>query len=188
MFERILICSIGAVEHGLLVFLAKRLSVDCGFTFEVGPPLEIPSDAYHVGRCQYNAKTILKGLTCGPRFGCQRVLGLTPVDLFVPILKYVYGLAQIEGPCAVVSTYRLDPCYYDAPSDQKIFYQRVHKTALHELGHTVGLTHCRSRRCVMYSSVRIDDTDAKDGAFCATCAELFRWKLKHPAGEGNANR
>jgi len=30
----------------------------------------------------------------------------------------------------------------------------------------------------MYSSTRIDDTDAKMADFCPTCRELFRWRLQ----------
>jgi archaemetzincin len=63
-----------------------------------------------------------------------------------------------------------------------LLYQRVAKTALHELGHSAGLTHCRRRTCVMYSSTRIQDTDAKTAEFCATCRELFRKSLETATG------
>jgi archaemetzincin len=55
---------------------------------------------------------------------------------------------------------------------------RAQKTALHEIGHSLGLTHCRDRRCVMYSSTRIADTDFKQSHYCPTCLELFTWHLE----------
>jgi archaemetzincin len=109
-------------------------------------------------------------------------MGVTTVDLFVPILKFVFGLAQIDGPCSIISTHRLRPEFHDSTPDRDLFLARIEKTALHELGHGLGLTHCRDRRCAMYSSTRIQDTDFKRADFCPTCAELFRWHLERNRG------
>ncbi len=47
-------------------------------------------------------------------------------------------------------------------------------TTFHELGHTLGLSHCDSERCVMndaHGSIR--PVDATDGRFCDHCARLL---------------
>jgi archaemetzincin len=140
--------------------------------------MENPQFAYNDTRCQYNSKLILKRLLQRNLRGTLRLIGVTPMDLYVPILKFVFGLAQIEGKCSIISLHRLYPRFYDQPSNPDLLLARVEKTVLHELGHTFGITHCRDRRCVMYSSVRIEDTDVKQPDFCPTCFELFQWYLK----------
>ncbi len=45
------------------------------------------------------------------------------------------------------------------------------KEAVHDLGHTCGLGHCRNPRCVMFFSNTLGDTDVKGPGFCAACRE-----------------
>ena len=136
--------------------------------------MENPRYAYNEERCQYNSKTILKHLLQYPH-DSLRLIAVTHVDLYVPIFKYIFGLAQLEGQCAVISLHRLRPQFYNEPPDEELFMARTEKTVLHELGHSLGLTHCRDRCCVMYTSTRIADTDIKKSDFCPTCFELFKW-------------
>ncbi|MFO7972350.1 MAG: archaemetzincin family Zn-dependent metalloprotease [Desulfobacterales bacterium] len=172
------ICPIGWVDPGILEHIAGSISIRCGLNCKIYRRMENPQYAYNTIRCQYNSKLILKYLLEHSLQDSFRVIGVTPVDLYVPILKFVFGLAQIQGKCSIISLHRLDPQFYDQPSNSNLLLARVEKTALHELGHTLGLTHCRDRRCVMYSSTRIEDTDVKPPDFCSTCFELFQWYLK----------
>jgi archaemetzincin len=172
------ICPIGSVDPGILEHIAKCISIRCGLNCRISMRMENPRYAYNDTRCQYNSKLILKHLLDRSFQDSFRLIGVTPVDLYVPILKFVFGLAQIQGKCSIISLHRLYPRFYDQPSNPDLLLARVEKTALHELGHTFGMTHCRDRRCVMYSSVRIEDTDVKQPDFCPTCFELFQWYLK----------
>jgi archaemetzincin len=144
----------------------------------LGDPLENPKYAHDPERQQYCCKRVLLRLQRCSSPDSWRVLAVTEEDLFAPILKYVFGAAQMEGKCSVISLHRLRPQYYGDGEDEELFLERLVKTALHELGHSLGLTHCRRRACVMYSSTRIQDTDAKLADFCSTCRELFRWRLE----------
>jgi archaemetzincin len=174
----ITICPIGDVDDVILEHLADSIASRCDLCCKVSPGMENPAYAYNDRRCQYDSKEILKHLIqCRPT-DTLRFIGVTHVDLYVPILKYVFGLAQIDGTCAVISLHRLHPQFYDQPYDINLLLARTEKTALHELGHTVGLVHCRDRGCIMYSSTRIEDTDYKQAFFCPTCLELFRWHLE----------
>jgi archaemetzincin len=133
--------------------------------------------AYNEDRGQYDSKLILKRLPNGCPPDAIRLMGITHVDIYVPILKYVFGVAEIEGRCSLMSLYRLRPEFYDQPRDLNLLLERADKTAIHELAHTLGLTHCRDRHCVMFSSTHIENTDFKRLDFCPTCRELFRWYL-----------
>ena len=178
MSSCVTICPLGSVDEEILQHIAKCISIRCGLTWRISKRMENPHYAFNDSRCQYNSKLILQRLLQQNLRGTLRLIGVTSVDLYVPILKFVFGLAQIEGKCSIISLHRLYPRFYNQPANPDLLLARVEKTVLHELGHTFGLTHCLDRRCVMYSSVRIEDTDAKQSDFCFTCFELFQWYLK----------
>ena len=169
---------IGFIDRGVLDHLAMCIATRCGLPCKVLEGMEDPDYAYDEKRGQYNAKLILKRILQCCSDNALRVIGITQVDMFVPVLKYVYGLALMEGRCAVISLHRLRPEFYDQLPDHDLFMGRAEKTAVHEVGHSFGLTHCRDRGCVMYPSTRIEDTDFKKPEFCLTCIELFKWNLK----------
>jgi archaemetzincin len=102
------------------------------------------------------------------------VLGIAGVDLFIPILTYVFGEAQLAGRAAVVSTYRLDPARYGLAANQQLLLDRLAKEAVHELGHTRGLVHCNHAVCVMRSSTYVEDIDLKSAQFCSACKQRIR--------------
>jgi len=172
------ICSIGFVDKDILRHISECIETRYGFICKVSPGMENPRYAYDETRDQYNSKLILKHLLQSCTHDTLRLIGITQLDLYVPILKYVFGLALMEGQCAVISLHRLYPRFYDQPLDHDLLMNRVEKTVFHELGHSFGLIHCRDRRCVMYPSTRIEDTDLKQPDFCLTCFELFQWYIK----------
>ena len=178
MSKCITICPVGSVEIGVLEHISECISSQYNLTCNIFTGMDNPKYAYNEIRSQYNSKLILKYLLkeCPPN--TLKFIGVTPVDLYVPILQFVFGLAQIEGKCSIVSLHRLYPQFYGQLPDPDLLLQRVEKTVRHELGHSFGITHCRDRRCVMYSSTRIEDTDFKQPAFCPTCSELFKWHLE----------
>ncbi|MEA2005134.1 MAG: hypothetical protein U9O50_02570 [Acidobacteriota bacterium] len=45
--------------------------------------------------------------------------------------------------------------------------------AVHELGHTYGLSHCPDAKCVMHFSNSLLDTDKKSASFCTHCHKLL---------------
>ncbi|MDZ7698504.1 MAG: archaemetzincin family Zn-dependent metalloprotease [Deltaproteobacteria bacterium] len=172
----ITLCRIGPVDPAIIDHLSNCITFTCGLNCNVCDQIDPPLYAFDENRRQYDSKKILKHLI-GRRHPSLKFLAITQLDLFVPILKYVFGLAQVQGQCAIISTCRLRPEYYGRAPDPALFLERGEKTALHELGHSLGLTHCRDRRCIMHSATTIQDTDMKRPRFCPTCRELFRWQL-----------
>ena len=176
--KSITICSLGPLDKMITEHVAEHISTRCGLQYKISSRMDSLKYAFDEKRDQYNSKLILKHFT-ELSHNSLKFLAITQVDLFVPILKYVFGLAQVGGQCAIISTYRLRPQFYDHDPNQDLLMDRIGKTALHELGHSLGLTHCRDRRCVMHSSTNIGDTDFKRSDFCPTCFELFRWQLEN---------
>jgi len=101
------------------------------------------------------------------------ILGVTELDLYVPVLTFVFGEAQLNGPCAVISTHRLREEYYGMEPNEDLLVERLMKEALHELGHTQGLRHCTDWRCVMSSAHTAERVDLRQAGFCPVCARLL---------------
>ena len=119
-------------------------------------------------RGQYYSSAILQALERGGD-ASSRVLGVTSCDLYVPVLTFVFGEAQLDGNCAVVSTARLAEPFYGMPRRDDLLRERLLKEAVHELGHTFGLRHCADWRCVMASSHAVERLDVKGADFCPGC-------------------
>jgi archaemetzincin len=130
--------------------------------------------AYDAGRKQYGSIAVLEalGLAC-PADG-SKLLAVTGRDLFIPVLTFVYGQAQLNGRVGVVSLARLRQDFYGLPPDEAALLRRAATEALHETGHLFGLIHCADLSCAMSLSTGVRQIDRKAPAFCKSCAEQLR--------------
>jgi archaemetzincin len=135
--------------------------------------------AYDARRNQYYSSELLAQLITNPPADAHRMLGVTGLDIFIPVLTYIYGEAQVNGLGALTSTYRLREEFYNKPPNVHVFNERLAKEAVHELGHTYGLVHCSHPECVMASSTYIEDVDEKSRHFCKSCAQIVRQNSPH---------
>ncbi len=107
----------------------------------------------------------------------MKILSLTDVDLFIPILTYVYGEAELGGKSAILSTYRLKEELPPQNRDE-VYLFRLIKESLHELGHTFNLRHCRDSKCLMHYARNIRDVDNKTDNLCRYCKILLEDEIK----------
>lgn len=152
---------------GVMDALAVRLARALRYSCRVREGGIDPEFAYDPVRGQYHSTAILRhlaGLAAG-----DILLGVAAVDLYVPIFTFVYGEAQLGGPAALVSTYRLRPEFYGENGDGHLMAERLVKEALHEVGHTLGLRHCRDWSCPMAASTAIERLDLKGASYCELC-------------------
>ena len=150
--------------EGLAASLAHALGVRCA----VASAGLDSSFAFDAARNQYHSTRLLERLTRDYATGF-RILGVTGHDLFVPVLSFVFGEAQVSGLTAVVSTHRLREEIYGLPADPAILLDRLTKEAVHELGHTFGLRHCDDWTCVMASTNSVERLDIRTALFCERC-------------------
>ncbi len=131
--------------------------------------LPVPPSAYDAKRGQYQSVEIMKLLAqTVPRDAC-RILGVTDVDLAIPMLSFLFGQAQFEGPVALVSLCRLHQEFYGLTAQENLLRERAVKEVLHELGHTFGLVHCSAPACAMSLATHIELVDSKAERYCAKC-------------------
>jgi archaemetzincin len=141
-------------------------------------------DAFDPGRAQYNSSLILRQLITTPPPDAEKILGVLDVDLFIPILTFVFGEAQLKGIGAAVSTHRLHNEFYGLPENREETNDRLLKEAIHELGHTFGLIHCLQPRCVMNSSTYVENIDQKPAELCPLCQKIMRGETDDTLGKG----
>jgi len=160
---------IGDFDGRILMQLGPAMADLFRLPCEVIPEILDPEFAFHGERQQYHSSELLHIMQnyVGP--DTWRVLGVTMVDLYIPILTFVFGEAQLGGPAAVVSYHRLTQEFYGLPHDLDLLANRLLIEAVHELGHTLHLTHCQEFRCAMAASHSVEWIDIKDSGFCEDC-------------------
>ncbi len=132
-----------------------------------------PEKFYDPKRGQYLSTGVLKELLRALPQDAMKAVGIVPFDIFIPVLTFVFGEAQLNGKVAVVSTARLDQSFYGLPANRPLLQRRLIKEINHELGHTFGLLHCRQRSCVMSFANSVVDVDRKSSAFCGECRDAL---------------
>lgn len=129
--------------------------------------------AYDPSRKQTNSTSLLVQVLSGLKGSSEKRIAIVDVDLFIPILTFVFGEAQLDGAAAVVSTHRLADQYYGLPRNDSLMLMRLEKEVVHELGHTFGLYHCRHFECVMRSSASVEEIDVKSARPCSACRDAL---------------
>lgn len=168
----------GAIDDEVLSVLEIGLWQIFGCEVKRLTPLDEPEYAFDPATRQHNSALLLKALVRSIPADALRVLGVTHCDLFIPMLSFVFGHAQVNGPAAVISLARLHQEFYGVGKNHQLFLHRVIKEAVHELGHTFGLIHCSDTTCAMSLSNSIQQVDVKSEELCSNCSILFEESLK----------
>ena len=169
-----------APDERLLAYVCRHLESEFRVMVSRGDPGDRPTGTLDARRQQHASRDVLRWLAERASGVRGRLLGITDVDLFIPVLTFVFGEAQLNGRAAVVSSARL------ADRDPQLTADRLARESLHELGHTFGLLHCaafdgsgrRARPCVMARSASLRAVDEKSSRLCAECRTRFSLLLE----------
>lgn len=165
----------GRFDAELLGTVGGHIAHEYSCGVSVVDPVARPAGTFDPRRGQHSSRGMLTWVLAQAAAG-ERVIGVTDVDLFIPVLTFVFGEAQLEGTAAVVSMARL----IDAADRQRTAW-RLAREAVHELGHTFGLMHCgamegegrRAAPCVMSRSASVRAVDEKSPRLCPDCRARY---------------
>lgn len=144
------------------------------------PGIKIPKEFYSTIKTpRYRADSIIRFLKQNKPDSIDHIIGLTTKDISTtkhdnngnvksPISKYkdwgIFGLGYRPGASCVVSTKRLKH------PNKAIFINRLKKVTLHELGHNLGLPHCKNKHCFMRDAAEtIKTIDEVELNLCKKC-------------------
>ena len=181
---------IGTGELVLPVVEQARLHLEGQFERRVGFARRAgrPEEAFDRRRRQWSSSRLVRWLAESIRPDAERVLGVTDEDLFIPVLTYVFGEAQLNGRAAIVSTARLftggslavlRSVLRSPDAERQLLGLRLAKECTHELGHTYGLIHCSDDRCAMARSASLAEVDAKGAGLSPRCRGRLRHATTH---------
>jgi archaemetzincin len=183
------VAPIGAAPAAALEEIERALAAAVGVSAARLAPIPEPASAFSPQRGQWSAIAFLEALLAQTPPAAQRLLGITERDLFVPVLSFVFGQAQLGGKVAVVSLARLRPEFHGLQASEAVLARRAATEAVHELGHTFGLVHCGDRRCPMSLSIDLPDLDGKTATPCPACRVLIQgsraMRLARATAEGD---
>jgi archaemetzincin len=137
---------------------------------------------------RYSADSILQWLSHTRNDSVAILMGLTEKDIYItdrdafgrakqPASKYavwgILGLGYTPGKACVVSDARF------RSTDGSKYDHRLQTIVIHEIGHNLGLPHCKTPRCIMNdANEHIFTVDNSGADFCGSCrktvAQLFR--------------
>ncbi len=181
--KAIYLAQFGTIDEELMSALEVCAWQIFGYDVKRMPNLPDPSYALDTKTNQYSSVLLLKNLISQVPKDAVRVLGVTNHDLFIPMLSFVFGHAQLNGPAAVISLARLHQSFYQLQENKQLLIHRMMKEAVHELGHTFGLIHCSDSRCAMSLSNAIQQVDKKTEELCANCSILLEDSTKQKSRE-----
>jgi archaemetzincin len=167
--KKLQLLPVGEVDPRLLDWLRQALFERFRVPTEILRPALDPAFALHTERQQFHSSEILAAMQPYINRDTWKLLGITGHDLYIPILTFVFGEAQLGGASAIVSYHRLTQEFYGLPHDLDLLANRLLIESVHELGHTLHLTHCEEFRCAMASSHAVEWIDIKDSGFCEDC-------------------
>ena len=144
---RVCVQPLGTHDARLLNLVVEGIRCQYGVEVVVRPALPMPRTAWHAARSRHRADRLLAFLSRLDAPDCLRV-GFTSQDVSTTAHGVadwgVFGLGEVGGTAAVVSTFRLA-----RRAMPQVLRERAVKVVNHELGHVLGLDHCPTPGCVM---------------------------------------
>ena len=167
--QSILIVSYGNFEKEFLSASGLILEKQFNLIVDIEEQNIDISEFYNPERRQYDGNKLLAEIGSIKGNESIKKIGLFKVDLFIPILTYIFGQAMLGGDSGIASLYRLRNERYGLVKDDLILLERFSKVIIHEFGHMFGLIHCHNPSCVMRSSTYVEDIDQKSNKLCNHC-------------------
>jgi archaemetzincin len=162
---KVFIQPLGRISQADVTYVYSELKKRYSNIF-LNASITLPQNAYYPPRQRYRADSLIHYLGSITPDG-NVTIGLTDKDISTTKNEHVdwgvMGLGFCPGNSCVASTFRL------SKSERRMQFFKV---AIHELGHTQGLQHCKVRSCFMRDAEGGNPTN-EEVAFCNRCSHLL---------------
>ncbi len=174
------IIPVGKPPHAILEAITAELKERAGVKANILVGSPVPKETWNQWRRQYNAEAMMSALggSIVAKFieKSTPALFVTDVDIYYNGLNFVFGLEDPTTASCIVSIARLRQEFYDKGPNNLLLSERAGKEAVHEVGHLIGMEHCRHAFCVMAFSPSVADVDSKKADFCGDCQVRARMR------------
>ena len=171
----VVIVPFGKVNPAFVTAVEQAVAATADVKTRVDPQREMPKEAWYAPRKRWRAEKILDAIDADPPEGAWKVVAVTEKEISTTKGKYedwgIVGLGNLDDRSCITSTY----IFRKHSRTQDVLVRRVRDSAIHELGHTLGLDHCETEACVMRDAKgkAITSTDASSGKYCDRCRALL---------------
>ncbi len=167
--QKIYIIPLGNVSEKSIAVVKKNIENFYHVEVIIDSPVAISADILTKSKLRLDASKILKKF-----FSLRNTLILTEQDIAHHNKERgieewgIFGLGMRPGKVCVISTFRLKRNATD-----QLFYERLAKVCIHEIGHNLGLPHCTfDKKCLMNDAHgTIKQVDEESFYFCEKCKE-----------------
>jgi archaemetzincin len=157
------------IDDAQVTLVQTALSAFYDYEIQMLPRVALPKHAFYSPRQRYRAEKLLRNLQPRKPPNAERILALTSVDISTTKGKIhdwgILGLASIDGSVCIISSFRTKRQAKSA----RHAAERFAKTAVHEIGHTMGLEHCPNHGCLMQDGKGSVFTTDGEYALCPSC-------------------
>ncbi len=165
---------LGVIPEKILEELVSELRDLVNIRCKILEPISTPQKSFNHWRKQHDAGKILEILSTNPKtqFIDKSIptLIITQEDIYYKGLNFVFGLEEAVEGLLMISLARLKPEYYDEKPNTFRLTERIIKESIHEIGHYIGLNHCKHPWCIMAFSSSVNQIDKKRKEFCRDCS------------------
>lgn len=161
---------LGEVSPQIINVIKSSVEDFYGYKCIVNPKINLTNDVLANSKTRYEAGKILKKFNSN-----KNLLIITEKDIAHKkgnINEYgIFGLGYRPGTSCVVSTFRIK-----RNASKSVFYNRLSKICLHEIGHNLGLDHCNVNKNCMMNDAKgtIKQVDQEKIWLCNNCKKLIK--------------
>jgi archaemetzincin len=164
------ITPLGKVSENQLILIKSWVKSFYGFNCVIDKQEPLTKDLLAKSQTRYEANKIIKKYK-----SIKNILLITNVDIahfnkIKNIKEYgIIGLGYEPGHTCVVSTFRI------RKTTEKKFIDRLNKVVLHEIGHNLGLPHCKyDKKCLMNdANGTVKQIDQEKIWLCDNCKKII---------------
>ena len=140
-------------------------------------PIDIPERYYNTSIKQYSADSLIMFLSKFLNDSIAEIVGFIHDPVFITVkeknkMDYydenLFGVGHQPGNTCVVSDFKFRTEY------KTLYYLRLRKVIIHEIGHNLGLSHCPDDKCVMSekngSTITLDNNG---NDYCQKCKNIL---------------